>query len=260
MKIFITTLTIIFSVSCYSQNRVAVYIKTNYTQIMNKQPQENNFIFNEVQNFENKEPFWGTLKKMTPLLTKDFGIIVNFFSKKKINLYGCAGSQTMGHREFILGGKGDDYLWAPVGTFTGDTLFISNKIYNYFFYAGIKTEYKLAKNLFAEAQLNYIKNGNNANKTIKTFRSVFDTEVISSHSGTLKKYHVPYTNVNYHGAMQLFIGFNANINSRFKIHLLYMRTLTPHTAFLKSVLPDHYQGASLQLSYSFLNPNKGNDY
>lgn len=226
---------------------------------MNKQAGTNYDIFNQSEKIENKEPFWGELQDMAPLVTKDLGISINYLTINRFRFYACLGTLTLGHKEYITGGKSDTYVWWFGSPPPNDTLFIKTKIYNYLFSAGTKLEYHITKNVFAEIQFNYCINGDNSNKEIKTFRSVYDIKASSRRAGTIKGENLPYIDVNHRGFIQGQVGLNTNINSRFKLHLLYLRTLTPHTKYFKGYYHSYYQGASLQLSYSFLNPNKGND-
>jgi hypothetical protein len=244
-----------------AQYRLSFYLMANNTNIVYKDNVYQNSAYRNIADQSERQSFYGNLKLTYASWHKSFGLTFNVLEKNKFTYSLAAGVLTMGHKEYVDGGKSENYPYGFAPFPAGDTLTIENKIYNYYFSAGPKVQYAISKNLSFELSVDYIITGNNSHKTIKTFRSVFTSVVTSNRNGIQTGKDIAYSDVNYKGAFTGIAGINTNISKRLKLHVLYLRTLTGVNRFPQlSYKKIQYTGIGIQLSYNFLRqPGSGDD-
>jgi hypothetical protein len=244
-----------------AQYRLSFYLMANNTNVLHRDNVYQNSAYRNITNQADRRSFYGILKLTYASWHKSFGFTFNVLQKNKFTYSLSAGVLTLGHKEYVDGGKSENYPYYAFVPFpAGDTLTIQNKICNYYFSVGPKVQYAISKNLSFELSLDYIVTGNNSRKTIRTFRSVFTSVVTSNRNGIQTGIDIPYTDVNYKGSFTGIAGFNTNISKRLKLHILYLRTLTGVNRFPKlSSKKIQYTGIGIQLSYNFLRQPKSGD-
>lgn len=180
------------------------------------------------------------------------------YAKKRLSLYGELSSTAMGHKTVYDGGLSDVYPYPLLGPLpSGQNITIENKITLRMLSFGIKTELKVNKFFNVEFTPMYCVVPKKETK-LHFFYREFDF-TIKGKDGELAGGGDTYYDTNNKGIINLRGGINCNLTNKFKLHLLYFKTLNGVSKYSKSAPFQYklrYQGLNVQLSYNFLNLDK----
>lgn len=185
------------------------------------------YLASTLPNLDLIRPFYGVLYLTTPAWTfNNYGFWVQVINKEKFSLYGSLEKTTFAHNTLYNAGLRENY---PYPLFTsypiGQDLIAKNKIRINSIAVGVKGEVKINKFLNSELNLIYCKiPGPNA----QIWGSHYSTAIISRLAEQEEEidFDLYYANVNPKGFLLAKAGLNCKLSNKFKLHLLYTRTIS----------------------------------
>jgi hypothetical protein len=249
-------------VTTSAQYRFSLFYNTHFTALKQNTNDYTNYLAANLNNLDLIRPFYGDLYLTNPVWTfTNFGMSVLAISKKRFSIYGTLEKTTFAHKTFSNLGLRDNYpypLWSSFAR--GQDLFANNKIIIGCIAIGLKGEVKVNKFLNTELGLIYCK-GNKSNGKLKGNR--YSTTITSKIIGPEETdFGIYYDNVNPKGFFQAKAGINCKLSNKFKLHLLFTRTISEILKYIQGIqgVPyryrQNYQGLTIQLSYNFFELNK----